>query len=160
MDALEELASALPILHWGTNRPDHPALTRSGPWQESTDGKRAVGSAGAELVFPFDGSGYELVTDEAATYRAFVVLDGITGTVTAASGALEGEDMLQATGLAAGPHTGIVRVEDGEFPLAAIVIQPPEATSPWRGGFIGAAVLVLAGLGGLWLVARVARAPR
>jgi hypothetical protein len=158
-EELAELALEPLVLSWGTHRASHPALTRTGPWTDAADGAGIVGSAGAELLFPFDGSGYALVTARPAEFKAFVVVDGITGTVEANAGVIAGE-MLAASGLESGPHTGIVRVEEGELPLEAIIVSRDPPPSP---KVAGAATLALAaavaGLG-VVLVVRAFRAAR
>ncbi|MFQ5460908.1 MAG: hypothetical protein ACE5EL_08950, partial [Anaerolineae bacterium] len=134
-EALRGRSTATQQLHWGRHEPSDPALTFSGPWSlaGSSMEEGVVGSEGAEVVFPFFGTGFRVVLlDQAPAidFDAFTVVDGITSTFHATAGDEAAAGNAVATGgLDYGPHVGILRVDGGHFPLAEFVIPTP--TTGW-----------------------------
>ncbi len=159
-DELAALASAPPTLPWGRHLPTHPALGPSGPWQpEAPPGTGIVGAPGAELVFPFEGNGYELRVAPESAFKAFIVLDGLTGTVTAGpTGQVdEGEVGLAAHGLDGGDHTGIVRVDEGSLVIHDLVVEADGADPWWLGALLPMILLATVAVTATWSLWRILR---
>lgn len=159
-DELAALGNAPPKLPWGRHLPTHPALGPSGPWQpEAPPATGIVGSPGAELVFPFDGTGYELGVAPESAFKAFVVLDGLTGTVKADTTGLTGEGDVgfSVHGLPDGDHTGIVRVDEGSLVLRDLTVEGGAAGLWWRGAVSPLMFLAAVAVAAMWSLRRIFR---